>query len=47
MYEQPVETVRDMVHWLLQEEILLLPMPDEPENDISTDDEEQQEETRQ
>lgn len=38
MYSQPLETVRDLVHWLLQEEILKLPMPDEPENDISTDD---------
>jgi hypothetical protein len=33
MYNQPLDTVRDLVHWLLQEEILRLPMPDEPEQD--------------
>ena len=36
MYNQPVDTVRDLVHWLLQEEILRLPMPDEPEADDAT-----------
>lgn len=36
MYNQPLETVRDMTHWLLQEEILHLPMPDEPESDSET-----------
>jgi hypothetical protein len=38
MYSQPLETVRNLCHWMLQEEILRLPMPDEPENDMEATD---------